>query len=121
MSHTTKFQWCVGLLLAFGMATASTQTNKPASAAAKPAAEQPAKTPAQELAEKESGAKGVARRQRLTSPEARALLDKAKAKLKQVKTMAVEIDSGYEPSRFFTLSGEMFLERPNRFRVESIT
>src|SRR5688572_5885833 len=60
------------------------------------------------------------KKQQGTAPQARALLDKAKAKLQAVQSLTVEYDTNAYPGKFFTREGEMVLERPNRYRVEKI-
>jgi outer membrane lipoprotein-sorting protein len=63
----------------------------------------------------------TAKRQRATAPEARALLDKVKAKLAGVRSMAVDYELNGNPKQMFTRQGELFMERPNRYRMEAIT
>src|SRR5688572_14557319 len=63
---------------------------------------------------------GQPRKGNAGAAEARALLDKAKKKLQAAQTLTVEFDTTASPGQAFTREGEMFLERPNRYRVEKI-
>lgn len=53
-------------------------------------------------------------------PRARALLNAAKEKLKGIDSIDVDIETNNSPSKGFDRNGELFLERPNRFRLDKI-
>ncbi|MGH8236654.1 MAG: hypothetical protein ACREXP_06470 [Steroidobacteraceae bacterium] len=51
---------------------------------------------------------------------ARTLLDAAKNKLQSIPSLVVDFQANGSPTTFFDRTAEIALERPNRFRVESI-
>ncbi|WP_438480493.1 DUF2092 domain-containing protein [Oleiharenicola lentus] len=54
-------------------------------------------------------------------PQARALLDAAKAKLKSLKSLVADYESTRGAStKNFDKQGEVSLERPNKFRIEAV-
>lgn len=54
-------------------------------------------------------------------PRARALLDEAKARLRDVKSLAADFEVTRNPTKYFDRSAEIFLERPARFRVQTVS
>src|SRR5262245_45223219 len=53
-------------------------------------------------------------------PAARALLDAAQAKIRSIPALVVEFEGGTAPDQDFDREAEIFLEKPNRFRIETI-
>lgn len=53
-------------------------------------------------------------------PRARALLDEAKAKFRALRSLVADYQINRRPTQNFDREGEISLERPARFRVESI-
>jgi outer membrane lipoprotein-sorting protein/peroxiredoxin len=53
-------------------------------------------------------------------PKARQILDAAKAKLMSLKSLTADYESNRQPTKNFDRQSEIFLERPNRFRVEQV-
>lgn len=55
--------------------------------------------------------------------KAQALLDAAKDKLRGLDSLVADTNAGtgeWSPTRYFRKTGEVFLQRPNRFRVEDV-
>jgi outer membrane lipoprotein-sorting protein len=67
-----------------------------------------------------SDSKGIDYKARNQDPRARELLDEAKARLMGISSLTVDVGYGL-PDIHFDLSEEITLERPNRFKLVSIS
>src|SRR5687768_611056 len=57
------------------------------------------------------------KKQNATAPQAKVLIDRVKAKLMAIDSLVVDFDLDSSLGTNFTRDGEMFLQRPNKFRV----
>src|SRR5687768_5227884 len=57
-------------------------------------------------------------KQRATATQAKALLDRAKNKLRSIKSLTVDFDLNHDPKQYYKRMGEVSMERPNRYRLD---
>lgn len=75
---------------------------------------------AQGLAAQQSAPAAAAETAPAQDARARALLDSAKKKLQSIQSLLVDFQANAAPTSYFDRTAEIALQRPNRFRIESI-
>src|SRR5688572_5119430 len=62
----------------------------------------------------------IGRVQRATAAQAQAILDRAKSKLEETKSLVVEYEFTWDAKKGFDRQMEITMERPNRFRIDQL-